>query len=308
MSDAWPARRSAEPALSWMVVFSALLHAAVALVVMLIPRQWLVRAPAPVVAYTVKIVDPSALGGRLPKGPTRAEPATGVVNPASREEPKPDVEAELPKPEVEPEQPKPEVKAEQPKAEVKPEPPKVEEKVVKLPDVPKKPEPKAEAKKPPATPKPSKAELARIARDQEIQKAIKRLGEKGTGKQASGLGGHEQGKGAALGIGGDGGGGGVLMGLDFIIYKNQVEGLIKKNWTWVGANPDLTIRVGFRIGDDGTIADLRVIDRSGDSSFDDSVLRAVRISSPLPAPPEKYRQVFASYVLEFVSGQLAAGG
>lgn len=98
------------------------------------------------------------------------------------------------------------------------------------------------------------------------------------------------------------------MGLDFIIYKNQVEGLIKKNWTWVGANPDLTIRVGFRIGDNGEIGDVRVIDRSSDSSFDESVLRAIRISSPLPAPPAKYRDVFGNYVLEFVSGQLAAGG
>jgi len=33
----------------------------------------------------------------------------------------------------------------------------------------------------------------------------------------------------------DGGGGGVLMGLDFIIYKNQVEAIIKKKLTWVVA-------------------------------------------------------------------------
>ena len=290
MSDAWPARRGAEPALSWMVVVSAFLHVAAGLAIVLIPGQWVMRTPAPVIAYTVKIVDPSALGGRLPQGPARAEPATGIANPARHEEPKPE-----PKPEP-------------PKAEPKPEAPKAEEKVVKLPDVPKKPEPKTEAKRPPATPKPSKAELAKIERDQEIQQAIKRLGDKGSGKQSAGLGGHEEGKGAALGTGGDGGGGGILMGLDFIIYKSQVEGLIKKNWTWVGANPDLTIRVSFRIGDDGQIGDLRVIDRSGDSSFDDSVLRAVRISSPLPAPPQKYRQVFANYVLEFVSGQLAGGG
>ena len=150
--------------------------------------------------------------------------------------------------------------------------------------------------------------LAKIERDKDIQEAIKRLGEKGASKKAGGLGGTEEAKRAALGSGGEGGGGGVLTGLDFIIYKNQVEGLIKRNWTWVGANPDLTIRVGFRIGDDGQIGDLRVIDRSGDSSFDDSVMRAIRISSPLPAPPAKYREVFADYVLEFVSGELAAGG
>ncbi len=286
MSDAWLARRGAEPTLSWMVAFSVFLHVAAGVAIVLVSRRWTMRPPTPIVAYTVKIVDPSSLGGRLPQGPIRAEPVTSVAQPERREEPKP-------------------------------EPPKPEEKVVKLPDVakkpepkpePKKPEPNPEPKKPPATPKPSKAELAKIERDKDIQEAIKRLGEKGASKKAGGLGGTEEAKRAALGSGGEGGGGGVLTGLDFIIYKNQVEGLIKRNWTWVGANPDLTIRVGFRIGDDGQIGDLRVIDRSGDSSFDDSVMRAIRISSPLPAPPAKYREVFADYVLEFVSGELAAGG
>jgi TonB family protein len=70
----------------------------------------------------------------------------------------------------------------------------------------------------------------------------------------------------------------------------------------------LTIRVCFQIGNDGQVAGLLVITPSGDSSFDESVLRAIRISNPLPEPPEKYRQTFANYVLEFVSGQLASGG
>jgi TonB family protein len=278
-----------------MIVLSAILHVAAGVVVLILPRTFFTRAPAPIVAYTVTIVDPSALGGRLPKGEIRPEtPPSGVAAPAAKAE-------EKPKPPPEP-------------AQKVPAPPKPEESVVTLPDLPQKTAPKAEAKKaPPAKPaeakaKLSKAEQARLERDREIQEAIRQLGEKGKGKQASGLGGVEQGKGAALGIGGEGGGGGVLMGLDFIIYKNQVEAIIKKNWTWVGANPDLAVRVGFRIGDNGDITDVRVIDRSGDSSFDDSVLRAIRISTPLPAPPVKYRQIFGDYTLEFVSGQLAAGG
>jgi TonB family protein len=301
--NAWIANRVAEPALPWMIVLAAVLHVAAGVVVALLPRGIFMRAPAPIVAYTVKIVDPSALGGRLPKGEIHAEtPPSGVAAPVPKEAPKPE-----PKPEPKP----PPVPVEEKKPEPKP-----EENVVKLPDLPKKPEPKPEEKKPPppkpkpaeVKAKPSKAELAKLDRDKEIQDAVRRLGEKGSSKRASGLGGVEEGKGAALGTGGDGGGGGVLMGLDFIIYKNQVEAIIKKNWTWVGANPDLTIRVGFRIGASGEIADLRVLDRSDDSSFDDSVLRAIRISSPLPAPPEKYRQIFGNYTIEFVSGQLAAGG
>ncbi|MGH7818656.1 MAG: energy transducer TonB, partial [Candidatus Binatia bacterium] len=141
-------------------------------------------------------------------------------------------------------------------------------------------------------------------RDRRIQEAVRRMGEKGEGKEAAGLGGLEEGKGATLGTGGDGGGGGILAGLDFIIYKNQVEGIIKRNWTWVGANPNLTVRVGFRIQENGDITDIRVVQRSGDGSYDESVLRAIRISSPLPAPPEKYRDVFGNYLLDFVSGEL----
>jgi TonB family protein len=52
------------------------------------------------------------------------------------------------------------------------------------------------------------------------------------------------------------------------------------------------------------ITDVRVVERSGDGTYDESVLRAVRMSSPLPPPPEKYRDVFGNYLLDFVSGEL----
>ena len=290
MSDrgqAWLTHSGSEAELSWMLGLSAIVHIVAAIVVIALPKDLIRRTPPPVVAYTVKIVDPSALGGRLTKGEIKPEEeSTGIAKPAPVEEKKP----EPPKP------------VEEKKVVEEPKP---EEKVVKLPDVPKK-EPTKKPEKP-AEKKPSKEEVARSKRDSEIQEAIKRLGEKGKGKEAKGLGGVEEGKGAALGIGGDGGGGGILTGLDFIIYKNQVEAIIKKNWTWVGANPNLTIQVGFQISDDGQIANLRVVASSGDASYDESVMRAIRISNPLPAPPEKYRQTFANYVLEFVSGQLKGG-
>ncbi len=313
-SQSWAASRGSEPALNVMIAVSAIVHLVALGVVLALPRGFFMRTPAPVVAYTVKIVDPNALGGRLTKGELKPEQETsGVAAPAPKQE------AKVEPPKVEP--PPKEAKVEEPPPppppkEVKkpePEPEKPAEKVVKLPDLPKKPEkpesqPKASVKpEPKVSPKPSKEEVARTTRDNSIQDAIRKLAEKGKGKESAGHGGQEEGKGAAEGIGGDGGGGGILMGLDFIIYKNQVEAIIKKNWTWVGANPNLTIRVGFSIGNDGEIADLHVVGRSGDSSYDDSVVRAIRISSPLPPPPEKYRQTFANYVLEFVSGQLAGG-
>lgn len=320
MSQAWLSDARSDGGLGVMVAVSAVLHVAAAGIVFLLPGHMFVPTPPPVVAYTVKIVDPSALGGRLTKGeikpeaPPEPEPQPARVEPEpAKPEPKPaepEPEAKAPEPEPpKPPEPKEEKPPEPEKAvvlpEKKPEPPKPKPAEKKPPE--KKPPDKKPAAKPESKAKPTKEELARAERDKQIQEAIARLGEKGKGKEASGLGGREEGKGAALGMGGDGGGGGVLTGLDFIIYKNKVEGIIKKNWTWVGSNPNLTIRVGFRIQENGDIGDLRIVARSGDSSFDESVVRAIRVSSPLPPPPEKYRATFADYVLEFVSGDLAAG-
>jgi colicin import membrane protein len=304
---AWLSDGGMEPALFRMLGLSALIHVAAIAVVVLVPRELFVPTPPPIIAYTVKAVDPNALGGRLPKGPIQPDqPPSGVADPPL-EEAKPEEE---PKPEPpKPPEPKPE--------EAKPEPPKAEEPAVIIPDAKASPEPKKpEEKKPepsPAAraerkrPTPSAAELAALERNRQIQEAIKRL-ERGKGKEAAGLGGNEEGKGAALGVGGDGGGGGIVAGLDFLIYKNQVEGVIKRNWTWVGANPNLTVRVAFGIENDGKISEPKVVTPSGDSSYDESVLRAVRISSPLPEPPEKYRDVFRDYVIDFVSGEMGAQG
>lgn len=295
-----------------MVIVSVAIHVGAAAVMLLAPSGMFASAPPPIVAYTVKIVDPSALGGRLPKGPVEPEkePA-GASATVEKEQPEP---PKVEEPEPEPEPPKAEPK--------KPEPPPDEAKTVTLPDKKAEKEPEKEkkperkkpetAKKPtekkPATKKPTAEEIARAERDKQIQDAIKRVGERGNSKEPAGLGGREEGKGAALGIGGDGGGGGTLMGLDFIVYKNRVEGIFKRNWTWVGANPNLTVRIGFRIRENGEIKDIRILERSGDGSYDESVMRAIRASSPLPPPPESYREVFADYILDFVSGDMRAAG
>lgn len=290
-----------------MVIASGLLHVLAVVALLLVPRGLFASAPPPIVAYTVKIVDPSSLGGRLPKGELREDKEPeGARAVAPKEEPKVEPKPEEPKPEP----PKVEEK--------KPEPPPVDEAEVVIPDK-KKPEPpkvepkKPEAKKPvakekPKATKPSAEEIARVERDKQIQEAIRRMGEKGTGKTPTGLGGREEGKGAALGIGGDGGGGGTVMGLDFIIYKNRVEGLFKQNWTWVGANPNLNVRIAFRIEANGDVRDVKILERSGDGTYDESVIRAIRASSPLPPPPEKYRDIFGNYTIDFVSGEMRSGG
>src|SRR6266404_6345113 len=143
-----------------MVGLSALGHALVLAAVVLFAGRMGSR-PLPMVAYTVELTDPSALGGRLPPGapkadlsggpaepapPPKAEPAAPAKPPEPKPEPKPVAAAEEPTVHVpekpKPPEPKPEAKpSEPPKPEVKkPEPPKPE---------PKKPEPpKAAATKP----------------------------------------------------------------------------------------------------------------------------------------------------------------
>ena len=110
---------------------------------------------------------------------------------------------------------------------------------------------------------------------------------------------------AALGPGGRGGPG-VVKGMDFVIYQNRMLSTIKDNWAWVGQRSNLRVVVHFSIKDNGEISGLKVVQPSGDSSYDESVLRAVKKSSPLPAPPESYRKDFAEVELTFRPRDLGA--
>jgi len=109
----------------------------------------------------------------------------------------------------------------------------------------------------------------------------------------------------ALGVGGRGGPG-VLKGMDFVIYQNRMLSTIKDNWAWVGQRTNLKVVVQFGIKDNGEITGLKVVQPSGDATYDESVLRAVKKSSPLPAPPNAYRKDFADVELTFRPRDLGA--
>ena len=109
---------------------------------------------------------------------------------------------------------------------------------------------------------------------------------------------------ASLGPGGRGGG--VVKGMDFIIYQNRMFETIKSNWAWVGQKSNLRVVVQFGIKDNGDVVGLKVVQPSGDPSYDESVLRAVKKSSPLPAPPESYRKDFADVEISFRPRDLGA--
>src|SRR5437867_13397102 len=157
-----------------MVGLSALGHALVVAAVVLFAGRMGSR-PLPMVAYTVELTDPSALGGRLPPGapkadlsggpaeppapPPKAEPAEPAKPPEPKPEPKPvaaeETTVHIPEKPKPPEPPKPGAKPPEPKPEAKPpEPPKPQ---AKAQEPARSPEPpKAEAKKP-EPPKPSPA-------------------------------------------------------------------------------------------------------------------------------------------------------
>jgi colicin import membrane protein len=115
-----------------------------------------------------------------------------------------------------------------------------------------------------------------------------------------------EGEGAAsLGVGGRGGAG-VVKGMDFIIYQNRMLSTIKDNWAWVGQRTNLKVVVHFGIRENGEIVGLKIVQPSGDATYDESVLRAVKKSSPLPVPPDAYRKDFADVELTFRPRDLGA--
>lgn len=157
-------------------------------------------------------------------------------------------------------------------------------------------------------PAPQTASLDRV-RERLIQSAVDRVKTRAEGAQkaaASAKGGEVlsvgpgEGDGAAaLGPGGGRGGGNIVKGADFFIYQNKIVSTIKENWAWPGQKANLKALVRFGIKDNGEIIGVKISEPSGDPAFDESILRALRQSSPLPAPPEPYRKDFSQVEMNF---------
>ncbi len=98
-------------------------------------------------------------------------------------------------------------------------------------------------------------------------------------------------EGAGKGAGGAGSGGGdggrvasSLLGF----YGDRVKETISRNWVFSEAikTQGLETRLMVVVNRDGSIVDLRVEKTSGNAVFDESALRAVRKSAPLPPLPQ----------------------
>lgn len=97
-----------------------------------------------------------------------------------------------------------------------------------------------------------------------------------------------------------------MRGAEFLLYYNEMITRIRDAWVWVGGATNVEVKVGFGIMDDGRIVDVRLLERSGDASYDESVLRAVRGVGRLAPPPERYRRDFSDVELTFRPSDLQA--
>ena len=317
--------------LSNWLVFSFILHGAVLIALIFSPYFPSVTRPAPPI-YTVDLVGGEKIGGNRPG--TELSPATSPKDPPK----KVNSEPAAPVPEVKQAKPKLQEKSDKPaKAEI-PKPDKSEklekpEKTVKPTEktVPvedklavkstpvKKEEPKKEIKREEPKQEPAKEskEIKSAAapdesamdkvRERLIQSALDRVKSRAesTQKAASSKGGEVlsvgpgEGDGAAaLGQGGRGGGTAV-RGAEFFMYQAKIVNTIKENWAWPGQKGSLKALARFSIKDNGEITGLKIAEPSGDAAFDESILRALRKSSPLPPPPESYRKDFAQVEMNF---------
>jgi colicin import membrane protein len=318
--------------LSNWLLFSFLLHGAILIALIFSPYFPSVTRVAPPI-YTVDLVGGEKIGGNRPG--TELSPATSPKNLPK----KVNSEPAAPAPEIKQAKPKLQEKSEKPvKTETskseKSEKLERSEKIVKQSEKPapiedklavkntplKKEEPKKEIKKEEPKQEPAKdsKEIKSTAaldegamdkvRERLIQSALDRVKsraestQKAAGSSKGGevlsVGPGEGDGAAALGQGGRGGGNAV-RGAEFLMYQAKIVNTIKENWAWPGQKGSLKALVRFSIKDNGEITGLKIAEPSGDAAFDESILRALRKSSPLPPPPESYRKDFAQVEMNF---------
>jgi colicin import membrane protein len=258
--------------------------------------------------YTVDLVGGEKIGGTkagtelsptAPPKETQKPAATEPVRPVeTRKEPK------VPKEKIEKIEKvvKPEKAIEKPVKQVEKSPPIVEKSAPK--ETAKKELVKNESiKQPEREARPEGGSLEKV-RERLIQSAVDRAKSRAEAPAPSKAGetlsvGPGEGEGAqALGQGGRGGGN-VVKGADFLMYQAKIVSMIRENWAWPGQKGQLKALVRFGIKENGEIVGMKIAEPSGDQAFDESILRALRKSSPLPAPPENYRKDFSQVEMNF---------
>lgn len=133
--------------------------------------------------------------------------------------------------------------------------------------------------------------VQRRTQEQRIADAVERRAQAAARQGPSG-GAEGTAAGGPISIGQGAGSGGVMEGLEMVLYRGQMERRIKENWVWAGDDLGLEVKVQFDVTASGEIRNVRVVGSSGNRSYDASAERAVRAANPLAPPPEKYRDLF----------------
>lgn len=329
--------------LKWWIFFSGVLHLALILTLLAAPPSTARRGSA-VPVYTVDLVAgdgpaPSEPGdARKPDPPRKQEAREPVLETAAPEtveapkevQPRPKAEAPAKKPPPE----KKSVKAKKAKEAKKAEKVAKPKKVKKAKKVAKPKKEKAAARKKAAKAKkvakaskakkatePKKAakpkridggdsKLVRRLKQRRIDAAVATARERARMRRETGD--ARSGSGRGSGAGAGNGVGGLVRGMEFVAYHNRMLGQIKESWTWprtwLSKPGALEVTVGFGVRVDGEIVGVELLKRSGDASFDESVVRAVRRASPLPPPPRSHARDFAQVEVTFRPNDLDGQG
>ncbi|MCC6265425.1 MAG: TonB family protein [Bryobacterales bacterium] len=107
------------------------------------------------------------------------------------------------------------------------------------------------------------------------------------------------------GSGGEGGGVGVSMpfGGRFGYYAQQIRDLIQRNWRTDRIPPNITsapvARASFVIGRDGSVSNVNLVQRSGVSAVDYSILRAIQDVGKFPPLPAGFERSEATVEIAF---------
>ncbi len=107
---------------------------------------------------------------------------------------------------------------------------------------------------------------------------------------------------------GEGGGGSVpspLIGKIILIYQMEIENIIKNNWSYPvalldvkkGEIPEAVVTV--KVKSSGEILDMRFNKKSADALFNNSVIKAIEKSDPLPEFPPGYKKRYDEIEITF---------
>ncbi len=154
-----------------------------------------------------------------------------------------------------------------------------------------------EAKKKAKEDQAKKKRLEREERDRRIREAMSNAKDQYSGESA-----RAGGRGFGAGrVGGNGMGGGTLRSAEFIRYQNALHDHVKSSWSWGLRGSSLMAKIEVFLREDGVVQSAKILVGSGNRNFDQSILRAVHKSSPVPAPPPHLYNQFRSVNITFDS-------